>query len=84
MTGYILHFVMSDVFPSVENLKANFQAIKPLPTYVFSLEELERRNNKIAITLFWLSRIATNLPPFNEPGTPTEEVIIDNNTKMNI
>lgn len=32
---------------------------------ILSKEELERRNNKIAVTLFWLSRIATDLPIFS-------------------
>ena len=36
--------------------------------------ELERRNRKIAVTLFWLSRIAPQLPPFGEYEDFSEEV----------
>ena len=42
--------------------------------------ELERRNNKIAVTLFWLSRIAKDLPIFSvieHNQTLVEKVEID-------
>ncbi|KAL5269478.1 hypothetical protein ACHWQZ_G003087 [Mnemiopsis leidyi] len=48
-------------------------------------EELERRNNKIAVTLFWLSRIAKGLPIFSvieKNQSIVEKVKIDEAEKM--